>query len=313
MMGGMTRIVIVAERPSVTNRALVTAFRDAGVPALRLGGKQVRAARVLGRLEEAVLLGRADVRRGLDGVGDAFWELRRLERDGWPVLNCSRALLSCHDKLRTARQLGRAGLPHPRTALLRRPDSDPGFEGPYVVKPRFGSWGRDVERCADGPELRALLRRLARRRWFRSHGALVQEYLPNTGVDLRLVVAAGQVVGAIERVAPAGEWRTNISLGGTRRPVEPPPAACVLARAAASALGCDLVGVDLLPNSDGSYTVIELNAAVDFTELYGDGIFARVASLLAPQALPVPQLQPGLTLPLAAAHATAGPDATAPR
>src|SRR5262249_45027567 len=162
----MTRIVIVAERPSVTNRALVAAFRAGGVPALRLTGRQLRAARLLSGLDGVVLFGRADVSRNLAGVGDAFWELRRLEREGLPVLNGSRTLLRCHDKRRTARRLQRCGLPHPRTALLRRADAAPPFAGPYVVKPRFGSWGRDVERCEDELELRACLRRLARRRWF---------------------------------------------------------------------------------------------------------------------------------------------------
>ena len=222
----MTRIVIVADRPSATNRALVAAFRDAGLPAQRLAGPQLRAARLLGRLDGATLLGRVDVSRRLDGVGAAIWELRRLERDGWPVLNGSRTLFRCHDKLQTARHVRRAELPHPRTALLRNVDALPDFPGPYVVKPRFGSWGRDVERHDDVRELRACLRRLGRRRWFRSHGAIVQEYVPNDGVDLRVVVAAGEVIGAVERIAAAGEWRTNISLGGTRRAVDPAPSAC---------------------------------------------------------------------------------------
>ena len=315
----MTRLVIVAERATATNRALVVALRRAGVPALRLAGRQLRAARVLGRLDGAVLLGRTDVSRRLDGVGDGFWELRRLEREGWPVLNSSRMLLRCHDKLQTAVQLQRAGLPHPRTALLRNVDAIPPFPGPYVVKPRFGSWGRDVERCEDEAELRRCLRRLARRRWFGTRGTLVQEYLPNDGVDLRLVVAAGQVVGAIERVGAAGEWRTNISLGGTRRPVEPPPAACALARGAAAAFAADLVGVDLLPGADGGYSIIELNGAVDFTDLYGEHIFARVANLLAPHAplLPAPHLplllpRPQPSAPLTAAPVTAAIETTAP-
>ena len=202
-----------------------------------------------------------------------------------------------------AEDLQRSGLPHPQTALMRNADCDPPFAGPYVVKPRFGSWGRDVERCEDESELRCCLRRLARRRWFRAHGALVQEFVASDAVDLRIVVAAGQVVGAIERVAAPGEWRTNIALGGTRRAIDPRADACALARSAAAAFGADLVGVDLLPNCDGSYTVIELNGAVDFTELYGDNVFGRVAELLAPQnvapLLPVPQLG----LPLLAAPA----------
>jgi RimK family alpha-L-glutamate ligase len=290
--------VIVAERGTGTNGLLVRAFRDAGVPARRMGGPQLRAAHLLGRLDGVVLLGRVDVSRRLDGVGDAFWELRRLERDGLQVLNGTRTLLRCHDKLQTALQLHRAGLPHPRTALLGNPDTAPSFGGPYVVKPRFGSWGRDVERCRDAEELRACLRQLARRRWFRRQGVLVQEFVPNQAVDLRLVVAAGQVVGAIERVAAVGEWRTNIALGGTRRPVEPPPAACALGCAAAAAVEADLVGVDLLPLADGGYTVIELNGAVDFNRSYGENVFARVANLLSPRAAPAFLTRPEAGLPL---------------
>ena len=103
--------------------------------------------------------------------------------------------------------------------------------------------------------------------WFQRRGALVQELVPPVGHDLRLVVAAGRVIGATRRIAAAGEWRTNVSLGGTRRHARPGAAACNLGIAAAAAIAADLVGVDLLPTGDG-YTIIELNGAVDFDGSY---------------------------------------------
>jgi RimK family alpha-L-glutamate ligase len=141
------------------------------------------------------------------------------------------------------------------------------LEPPLVVKPRFGSWGTDVVRCRDRAELEAWADQLRLRPWFRRTGAIVQELLPPSGHDLRLVVACGRVVGAVERAARAGEWRTNVSLGGSRRPVDPPDAARDLALAAAAAVGIDVAGVDLFPVA-GAYAVLELNGAADFDEAY---------------------------------------------
>jgi hypothetical protein len=85
-------------------------------------------------------------------------------------------------------------------------------------------------------------------------------------------VAGGRVVGAAFRVAPPGEWRTNIALGGVRREVsEPRRDAAALALEAARAIGTSLVGVDLLPDSRGGWIVAELDGAVEFTRDYASG------------------------------------------
>ena len=178
--------------------------------------------------------------------------------------------------------LRRAGLPHPRTRILHPGGPVPDWEGPVVVKPRFGSWGREVELCSDEIAFRRHLRSLEHRLWFQRHGALLQELVAPAGHDLRVVVAAGVAVGAISRVAAPGEWRTNVALGGMRVPVEPSQEALDLAVRAAAASGAELLGVDLLPDGVGGYTVLELNGAVDFTREYRigrDPFVAAVAEL----------------------------------
>lgn len=208
------------------------------------------------------------------------------------VLNPPRSLIAAHDKLATSRALADAGVAHPRTVQVTAPTAHIPIEPPVVAKPRFGSWGRDVVLCPDTPSLRRSLAELAHRRWFKSHGALVQELVPPQGEDLRLLVAGGKAVGAIRRVAAPGEWRTNVALGATRLPVEPPLEARALATAAARAIEADLVGVDLLPRPDGGYVVIEINGAVEFTGEYAldetdvfaqalDPLDARIVSAVA--------------------------------
>lgn len=267
------RFAVVAHRVTDTNDALVAASEAIGVSADVLSPRDA-----LRKLEPGdVALGRLDVREGLDGIESGSVELERLAAAGVEVLNRPSALAAAHDKLLTARALRLAGLPHPHTSLIAEGLPAQAPELPVVLKPRFGSWGRDVVLCQTRDELDAALERAAFRGWFREHGGLVQELVPPVGWDLRLVVAGGCIVGAARRSAAPGEWRTNVSLGGRSEPVAPPPLARTLAIAAAAAIRADLVGVDLLP-TPSSYVIAELNGAVDFRSWYtldGADVFAE--------------------------------------
>jgi RimK family alpha-L-glutamate ligase len=230
-----------------------------------------------------VALGRLDVRETLDGIESGLPALSSLAARGVTVLNPPGALISAHDKLLTARALGRGGLSHPRSEAVRPGCEGPAIDPPLVLKPRFGSWGRDVLLCRDEDEVTRRLAELETRPWFWSHGALAQELVTPLGHDLRIVVAAGRVVGAVKRVAAPGEWRTNVALGGRRVSVAPAPAACELALAAAHCIGADLAGIDLLPTGPGRYCVLELNGAVDFGTEYSPAadVFSAVLDALA--------------------------------
>ena len=275
----MARLAIVANRVSPTNRRLLEAARAFGLDALVLPPHV--AERRLGAGD--IALGRIDVLPTLDGPEPGLETLRALEDRGVLVLNGADALLAAHDKLATALRLAAHGFPHPRTAHVGT-DSHAGLAFPVVVKPRFGSWGRDVILCRNADELGRCLRRIGREAWFARQGALLQELVPPQGCDLRIVVAAGEVVGAVQRIAAPGEWRTNVALGGTRSAVTPPQEPCRLALRAASAFGIDLTGVDLLPDGRGGWVVLELNGAVDLASEYslgGEDVFTEIARTLA--------------------------------
>lgn len=256
---------VVAHRDTETNIGLVGARPGGGIAA------RLTPAEALATLEPGdVALGRLDIRADVAGVEPGLWALGRLAARGVVVLNPPSTLLTAHDKLLTARELGRFGVPHPRTRLHLPGDEPPEVGVPLVLKPRYGSWGRDVYRCADREQLEAALADVEGRHWFAAQGALLQDLVPPLGYDLRVLVAGGEVIGSIRRRAAAGEWRTNVALGGTREPATAPTEACELARAAAAASGASLVGVDMLP-SEGGWVVLELNGAVDFTPAYAAG------------------------------------------
>lgn len=262
-------LAVVAHRVTPTNTRL---------------GSVLTPAQALTRLAPGdVALGRLDVLQTLDGVEPGLWALDRLAALGVTVLNPRPALVAAHDKLATARALHEAHVPHPRTVHVAPWLPLPELEPPLVLKPRFGSWGCDVLRCDTIDDIGRNLAEIWERPWFEATGAVAQKLVAPRGYDLRLVVARGRVIGAIRRVAAAGEWRTNVALGARREPVAPPEEACATALAGAKAIGADLAGVDLLPADAGTWVVLELNGAVDFTSVYSldADVFAAATAALA--------------------------------
>jgi glutathione synthase/RimK-type ligase-like ATP-grasp enzyme len=178
---------VVASHLSPTNRGLIDAARRLGASA-----NLVEPTRATALVRPGdVALGRLDVLPSLDGIEPGLWALQELEEAGVRVLNGPAALLAAHDKLATALKLGQAGLPHPCTVQVDEA-SRPRVEPPVVVKPRFGSWGRDVVACRSRLALARCLRRLRSRAWFQRQGALVQELVAGGPRDLRLIVAGGR-------------------------------------------------------------------------------------------------------------------------
>ena len=184
--------------------------------------------------------------------------LHWLEDRGVRVMNSPRAIERCVDKFYTSALLREAGLDTPETVVCERIDDAMAAVremGDVIVKPLFGSMGHGMVRVSD-PEtafrvFRAL--ELARTVFY------LQRIVEHAGCDVRAFVVGNRVVAAIERRARDGGWRTNISLGGEARAIDLPSAWSELALTAARAVGADYAGVDLLPASDGTIHVLEVN------------------------------------------------------
>jgi ribosomal protein S6--L-glutamate ligase len=198
--------------------------------------------------------------------------LHWIEEHGVPVMNSPRAIERSVDKFYTDARLHEAGLPTPETvvcetvasamdavrAMLGRPNrhEGAGMENAVIIKPIFGSMGHGLVRVSDPEVAFRVTKSLEQLRAV----FYVQRAIDHGGRDIRVFIAGGRVIGAIERLAPAGEWRTNVALGATARPFELPPEWERLALAAATAMGAEYAGVDLLPSREGPAFVLEVNA-----------------------------------------------------
>ena len=184
--------------------------------------------------------------------------LHWLEERGVKVLNSPRAIERCVDKFYTSALLREAGLDTPETVVCERIDDAMAAVremGDVIVKPLFGSMGHGMVRVSDPETAFRVFRALEMSRAV----FYLQRVIEHGGSDVRAFVVGKRVVAAIERRARDGGWRTNISLGGEARAIDLPPAWSDLALTAARVVGADYAGVDLLPASDGTVHVIEVN------------------------------------------------------
>jgi RimK family alpha-L-glutamate ligase len=188
--------------------------------------------------------------------------LHWIEERGVPVVNSPRAIERSVDKFYTDARLREAGLPTPDTVVCERIDDAMaairamlGGGAAVVIKPIFGSMGHGIVRVSDPDVAFRVLQSLDQVRPV----FYLQRAVESGARDVRAFVVGGRVLGAIERRAASGDWRTNVSRGGTARPFEMPAAWAALALRAAAALGADYAGVDLMASADGDVFVLEVN------------------------------------------------------
>ena len=184
--------------------------------------------------------------------------LHWIEDRGVLVVNSPRAIERSVDKFYTTALLHEAGLPSPETVVCESVSDAMNAVrrmGDVVIKPIFGSLGHGMVRVSDPDVALRVMRALDQTRPV----FYVQRAIDHGGRDVRVFVVGGRVLGAIERRAAAGDWRTNVARGASAEPFDLPAAWAQLAVRAAAAIGADYAGVDLLPSRDGEVYVLEVN------------------------------------------------------
>jgi glutathione synthase len=91
--------------------------------------------------------------------------------------------------------------------------------GDIIIKPLYGNGGAGVFRISEGDQNLAALLEIFATAFREPH--VVQRYLPEVRRgDKRIILIDGAPVGAINRVPPEGEARSNMHVGGRAEPTE---------------------------------------------------------------------------------------------
>jgi RimK family alpha-L-glutamate ligase len=252
------------------SRGLISTLVDRGHEVLAIPATRLRSivdgdgdAHVLGPDGDALdaldlLIVRGLPRGSLEQVIFRMDALHVLAEQGVRCVNHPRAIERTIDKSWAGAALSLAGVPTPPTVVCERyEDAMEAFGelgGDVVVKPLFGAMGNGIVRVEDRDVAHRVFRALELERTV----YYVQQTVAAAGRrDLRVLVIAGEVAGAMERVTDS--WRANIARGARPRAVTLSEDERGLALAAAAALEVDVAGVDLLVALDGTGVVLEVN------------------------------------------------------
>ncbi|MEV4070021.1 lysine biosynthesis protein LysX [Nonomuraea fuscirosea] len=205
---------------------------------------------------------------------------RLLEHAGLRVVNDSKVVALCGDKLLTTLALREARLPVPRCMVTLTPgaalEALDGFGYPAVVKPLTGSWGRLAARLGGRDAAEAVLEHREALPGPANQITYVQEYIDKPGRDIKAYVLGGEVVGAIYKVS--SQWRTNTARGGHTQVCPLDDDLVKLLGATAEAIGDGVLGIDVIEDRDGNRFVNEVNHTPEFhgaIEVLGTGLVGR--------------------------------------
>jgi ribosomal protein S6--L-glutamate ligase len=128
---------------------------------------------------------------------------------------------------------------------------------PLIIKLLEGTQGKGVVLAETNQAAESVINA------FRNLNAniLVQEFIKEAnGNDIRCFVIGDKVVAAMQRQAKAGEFRSNIHLGGKGMPIKITPAERAIAVRATKILGLNVAGVDIIRSNRGAM-VLEVNSS----------------------------------------------------
>jgi ribosomal protein S6--L-glutamate ligase len=188
--------------------------------------------------------------------------LRQYELMGSYTPNPSDAIARARDKLRCHQLLAAQGIGLPVTVFGDNPDDTADLLSmlgppPHVIKLNEGTQGTGVmlaEKLSSSRSVVEALRGLYA-------NFLVQEFVAEArGADLRCFVVGGQVVAAMRRQAPKGDFRSNLHRGGTAKAIMPSRIEQEVAVRAAAVIGLGVAGVDLIRSRRGPL-VLEINSS----------------------------------------------------
>lgn len=174
---------------------------------------------------------------------------RRLEKSGVPVFNSSSSVAMCDDKARTYIELSGI-VPQPETLIAPKTYFNADMSDfvdtaieclglPVVFKECFGSFGEQVYLCKTREDI---MSRISEKPF------VLQEFISDSsGSDTRIEIVGGKFVSAVKRNNP-GDFRSNVTNGGTMTPVVPDNKIIETAVKACEVLGLTFGGVDILDN-----------------------------------------------------------------
>lgn len=205
-----------------------------------------------------------------------FWDkdiklAMQLEALGLRLFNSADSIFKCDDKSLTYLTLKRIGIPMPETIIAPMTFPNIGYTDlsfvqeigdtlgfPIVLKECFGSFGQQVYLYHDLPALQDKVKSLG------GTPLLFQKLVEESyGRDARLNVVGSKVVASMLRKSSDGDFRSNLTRGGTMAPYTPTEQEAELAVKSAQALGLDFAGVDMLFGKDGPI-VCEINSNAHF-------------------------------------------------
>ncbi len=263
-------VVHEAPRPTKSSMELLKAFQELGVNA-----KYYRISRLSGAFGEKGLTIRygkhvvhldAIVVRSLGSIMTTeqllkrIGLLREMELKGIVVVNPSEAFIKARDKYTSLLLLSKNKVPVPDTIVTEDVHVvvDAVKEwGTVVIKPIIGSLGFGSVKVND-PDIAY---RVARTLLSLGHPVYVQRYIEKPGRDIRVFTVGKRILAAAYRIAPPGQWKTNVAQGAITKPARVDGVLEDIVLRVVEVLSLEYAGIDVAEAPNGGYYVLEANVA----------------------------------------------------